>query len=125
MTQYNSVNVKLSNFQLNKLKSAIKNATAVTLKLSSNMIGDSNDKINFPHKLLLTDRQVSKICKAFANNSLDNIKLSITQLSKITQSGGFFDRLFGALLKNGLQLMKNVLKPLANSILIPLGLTYQ
>ena len=54
MTQYNSLNVKLSNSQLNKLKSAIKNETEVFLRLSSNMIGDSDDKINFPHELLLT-----------------------------------------------------------------------
>ena len=64
MTQYSSVNVKLSNFQLNKLKSAVKNATEVTLTPSSNMISDSNDETNFPQNLLLTDRQVSKLCKA-------------------------------------------------------------
>ena len=52
MSQYNSVFIKLSNSQLNKLKSAVKNATEVTLKLSSSMIGDSNDKNSFPHKLL-------------------------------------------------------------------------
>ena len=58
MAQYNSANVKLSNSQLNKLKSAIKNATEVTLKLSSNVISDSNEQTNFPDKLLLTDRQI-------------------------------------------------------------------
>ena len=57
MTQYNSLNVKLSNSQLNKLKSAIKSETEVVLRLSPNMISDSNDETNFPHKLLLTDRQ--------------------------------------------------------------------
>ena len=56
MIQYNSLNVKLSNSQLNKLKSAIKNETEVVLRLSSNMIGDN--ETNFPHKLLLTNRQV-------------------------------------------------------------------
>ena len=56
MAQYNSLNTKLSNLQLNKLKSAIKNKTEVVLRLSSNMIGDSDDKINFPHELLLTNR---------------------------------------------------------------------
>ena len=65
MTQYNSLNVKLSNSQLNKLKSAIKNETQVVLTLSSNMIG--NNETNFPHELLLTDRQVSSLCKSFAN----------------------------------------------------------
>ena len=58
MTQYNTLNVKLSNSQLNKLKSAIKNGTEVTLNLLPNSIGNSNDKTNFPHKLLLTDTQV-------------------------------------------------------------------
>ena len=65
MTQYNMLNTKLSNSQLNKLKSAVKNGTDVTLNLSSNLTGNSNDETNFPHKLLLTDTQVSKICKAF------------------------------------------------------------
>ena len=61
MICYDSLNVKLSNSQFKKLKSAIKNVTEVTLKLLSIMIGDSNDGTNFPHKLLLTDRQVSKL----------------------------------------------------------------
>ena len=82
MTQYNRLNVKLSNSQLNKLKSAIKNETELVIRLSPNMIGDSNDETNFPHELLLTDRQVSSICKVFANNSSTNIKFSKTQLSK-------------------------------------------
>ena len=63
MTQYNSLNVKLSNSQLNKLKSAIKSETEVVLTLSSNMIGNSDDETNFPHKLLLTNRQVANIRK--------------------------------------------------------------
>ena len=67
MTQYNSLNVKLSNSQLNKLKSAIKNETDVALRLSSNMVGNSDDETNFPHKLLLTNRQVANLRKAFAN----------------------------------------------------------
>ena len=65
MAQYNSLDVKLSNSQLNKLKSAIKSETEVVLRLSSNMIGDSDDKINFPHELLLTNRQVANLCKGF------------------------------------------------------------
>ena len=72
------MNVKLSNSQLNKFKSAIKNETDAVLRLSSNMIGDSNDKANFPHESLLTDRQVSSIRKAFANNSSINVKWSKT-----------------------------------------------
>ena len=83
MTQYNTLNMKLSNSQLNRLKSGTKNNTEVTLKISSNFIGDSNDENNFPHKLLLTNTLVSKLCKAFTNNSSANIKLSKTQLFKI------------------------------------------
>ena len=75
-TRYNTLTVKLSNSQLNKLKSGIKNGTEVTLKLLSNIVGDSNDENNFPHKLLLT--QVSKLCKTFANGSSANMKLSKT-----------------------------------------------
>ena len=123
MTQYNTLNVKLSNSQLNKLKSGIKNGTEVTLKLSSNVVGDSNDENNFPHKLLLTNTQVLRLRKAFANNSSANIKLSKTQLHKIGQSGGFLGKLLGSLLKGGLSLMKNLLKPLAKGVLISSELT--
>ena len=91
MTQYNSLNVKLSNSQLDKLKSAIKNETEVVLRLSSNMIVDN--EADFPHQLLLTNRQVSNLRKAFASNSSTDIKFSKTQLSKMIQSGGFRDRL--------------------------------
>ena len=85
------------------------------------MIGDN--ETDFPHKLLLTNRQVVNICKAFANNLSTDIKLSKTQLSKKIQSGGFLGRLLGLLLKTGLHLIKNVIKPLAKSALVPLGLT--
>ena len=78
MTQYNSLNVKLSNSQLNKFKSAMKNETEVVFRLSSNIIGDN--ETNFPHKLLLTNRQVLNLRKAFVNNSSIDIKLSKTQL---------------------------------------------
>ena len=88
MIQYNTWNIKVSNSQLNKLKSAIKNGTEVTLILSSTLIGNSNDETNFPRKLLLTNAQVSKIRKAFANGASANIKFSKTQLYKI-ESGGF------------------------------------
>ena len=91
--QYNSLNVKLSNSQLNKLK----NKTEVVLILSSNMVGD--DETNFPHKLLLTNRQVANLLKAFANYLSADIKLSKTRLSKMVQSGGFLGRLLGPLKK--------------------------
>ena len=96
MTQCNSLNVKLSNSQLNnKLKSAIKNETEVVLRLSSNMIGDN--ETNFLHKSLLTNRQVAILRKAFANKSSTDVKLSKTQLSKMIQSGGFLGRFLGPL----------------------------
>ena len=123
MTQYNTFNVKLSNANLNKLKSGTKNGTEVTLNLPSNFIGNSNDEINFPHKLLLTNTHILRLHKAFANGSSANIKLSKTQLHKLGQSKGFLGRLLGPLQKTGLPLMKNVLKPSAKSVLIPLGLT--
>ena len=56
MTQYNALTVKLSNLQLNKLKSGMKSGTEVTLNISSNVVGDSNDENNFPHKLLLINK---------------------------------------------------------------------
>ena len=99
MTQYNSLNIKLSNSQLNKLRSAIKNETEVVLRLSSDMIGD--DETNFPHKLLLTNRQVTNVRKAFANYLSTYIKLSKTQLSKMIQPEGFLGRLLVLLLKTG------------------------
>ena len=97
MTQYNSLNVKLSNSQLNKLKSAIKNESELVLRLSPNMIGDSNDESNFQRKLLLTNRQVLNILKAFSNNSSADINFSKPQLSKMVQLGGFLGRLLGPL----------------------------
>ena len=110
MTQYNSLNVKLSNSQLSKLKSAIKNENDVVLRISSNMVGNSNDNNNFPHELLLTNRQIVNIRKTFANHLSTDIKLSKTQLSKMIQSGGFLGRLLGPLLKTGLPLMKSAIK---------------
>ena len=122
MAQYNTLNVKLSNSLLNEVKSAIKNEIEVVLRLSSNMIGDSDDEINFPHELLLTNRQVANLRKAFADKSSTDIKFSKTQISKIMQSGGYLVRLLGPLLKTGLPLMKNVIKPLSKSVLISLAL---
>ena len=97
MAQYNSLNVKLSNSQLNRLKSAIKNKTE--LRLSSKMVGNSDNETNFPHKLLLTNRQVANLHKVFANISSTDIKLSKTQLSKMIQSVGFLGKLLGLLFK--------------------------
>ena len=93
MTQYNSLNVKLSNSQLNKLN-------------PSTMIANLVDETNFSHKLLLTNRQVANLRKAFANHTSTDIKLSKTQLSKMIQFGRFLGRLLGPLLKTGLPLLK-------------------
>ena len=86
MTQYNTLNVKLSNSQLNKWISGIKK---IVLKVSSIVVGNSNDENNFLHKFLLTNTQVSRLRKAFANSSSANIKLWKTQLHRIGQSRGF------------------------------------
>ena len=74
MTEYNSLNVKVSNSKLNKLKSGIKNDTRVTIKLSLDVVGDSNIDTNFTQKLVLPNLQVSRLCKIFQ---------MIHQLSKI------------------------------------------
>ena len=80
----------MSNLQFYRLKSRRKNASEVILNLSSNVIGDSNDENNFPHNLLLTYKQVSRLREAFTNNSYKiNIKFSKTQLSKMVHLGGF------------------------------------
>ena len=83
MTQYNSLNVKSSNLQLNKLKSAIKNGTDVVLRLSSNMVGNSDDETDFPNKFLLTNRQTLSLRKAFNNHTSADIRFSKAQLTKM------------------------------------------
>ena len=87
------------------------------------MVVNPNDETNFLYKLLLTNTHVANLQKAFANKSSTDIKLSKTQLSKMIQPGGFLGRLLGPFLKTGLPLMKNVIKALAEIVLIPLGLT--
>ena len=116
MNQYNSLNVTF-----NRLKSAIKNETGAALRLSSNMIGNPNDETKFPHKLILTNRQVINLCRNGANKSSTDIKLSKTQLFKMIQSSKFLGRLLGPLLNTSLPLMKTVIQLLAKSVLIPLG----
>ena len=87
------------------------------------MIGNSDGETNFPHKLLLINRQVASLHKAFHKKKSADIKLSKTQLSKMIQLGRFLVRLLAPLLTKGLPLMKNVAQPLAKSVSIPLGLT--
>ena len=119
MVEYTKFNVKLSNTQIKKLKDAVKNNTGTTLRISLKMFNGNN----LLHELLLTARQKTKIRNAFNNNTSIDIKLSKAEINKIIQSGGFFSGLLGPLLKTGLPLIKNVIKPLAKSALIPLGLT--
>ena len=107
MVEYNKVNVKLSDTQLKKLKTAVKNKTGTALRISLKMF-NGND---LPHELLLTTRQKTKLRNAFNNNMSIDLKLSKTKISKIVQSREFLGRL------------KNVIKPLDKSVLIPLGLT--
>ena len=92
------------------------------MKRSSKVFGDSNDENKFSHELVLTNTQVSRLRKAFENGLSANIKLSKIQLHKIGQSGRFLSRLLGPFLKTSLSLIGNVIKPLAKSVLIPLGL---
>ena len=82
ISQCDILNVKLPNLQINKLKSEIKNRTEVTLKILSNVVGNSNDENNFTNKFLLTNAQVSRLSETFENNSLANIKLTETQCIK-------------------------------------------
>ena len=119
MVEYSKVNVKLLDTQLKKVRTAVKDKTGTTLRMSLKMFAEND----LPHELLLTTRQKTKLKNAFNNNMSTALKLSKAQISKIIQSGGFLGRLLGPLLKTGLPLIKNVTKPLAKSVLIPLGLT--
>ena len=108
MVEYNTVNAKLSNSQLNKLKSAIKNNKRTTLRMNAKMFNGNN----LPYELLLTTRQTTKLRNAFRNNMSTDIKLSKAQISKIIQSAGFLSKILGPLLKTGLPILKSVIKPL-------------
>ena len=108
MVEYNTVNAKLSNSQLNKLKSAVKNNEGKTLRMNARMFNLDN----LPHELLLTTRQTTKLRNAIKNNMSTDIKLDKAQIPKIIESGGFLRKLLGPLLKNGLSLLKSVIKPL-------------
>ena len=119
MVEYNTVNAKLSNSQLNKLKSAVKNRQGTILRMNARMLSANN----LPYELLLITRQTTKLRNAIGNNMSFDIKLSKARISKIIQPGGFLGKLLGPLLKIGLPLIKNVIKPLAKSLLNPLGLT--
>ena len=115
MVQYNKVNVKLSDLQLNMLKSAVKNQTGLTLTTSMKMFRGNNSL----HELLLTTRQKAKQRNEFENNMSTDTKLTKTQISKIIQSGRFF----GSLLSKTAGPLMKVADPLAKNILAPLGIT--
>ena len=104
MAEYSKANVKLTDTQLKKLKTAAENKTSTTLRVNLKMF-NGND---LPHDLLLTKRQKTKLRNSFNNNMSTDLKLSKAQISKIFQSGGFLGRLFGPLLKPRLPLIKNV-----------------
>ena len=123
MTHYNVLKAKLPNSQLDKLKLRIKNWSNFEAFIKCCFIKcDSKDENNF-HKFLLTNTQVSRLYKAFSNNSWANINLSKTHFDKIGQSGGFLGTLLGPLQKTGFPLVKDLVKPIAKNFLIPLGLT--
>ena len=107
MVEYNTVNAKLSNSQMNKLKSAVKNKQGTTLRMNARMFNGNN----LPHELLLTTRQTTKLTNAIENNLRTDIKLSKAQISKIIQSGRFLGKILGPLLKTGLPLLKSGIKP--------------
>ena len=115
MVEYNKINCKLTNVQLNKLKKVVKSNEGATLRLGINNF----NKDELPHKLLLTTRQNTKLRNAINNNLATDIKLSKAQIKKILQSGGFLGKLLSKLAG---PLMK-VAMPLAKNVLAPLGLT--
>ena len=115
MVEYNKINCKLTNTQLNKFKKAFKSNEGATLRL-----GIKNfNKNELPHELLLTARQNTKLRNAINNNLATDIKLSKAQIKKLMQSGGFLGKLLSKLAD---PLIKVAL-PLAKTVLAPLGLT--
>ena len=108
MVEYNTVNVKLSNSQLNKLKNDVKNKPGTTLRMNVKMFNGNN----LDHELFLTTRKTTKLRNAIENSMSTDIKLSKDQISKIIQSGGFLGKILSPLLKTGLPLLKSVIKPL-------------
>ena len=108
MVEYNTINAKLSNSQLNKLKTAVKNNEGTTFGINTKTFISQY----LPHELFLTRRQITKLRNNIENNLKTDIKLSKAQISKIIQSGGFLGKLLGPLLKTGLPVLKSVIRPL-------------
>ena len=115
MVEYSKGNVKLSDTQLQKIKTAVKNKTGTTLRISFKMFNGKD----LPHELLLTTRQKTKLRNAFNNNMSTDLKLSKAQISKIIQSGGFL----GSLLSKLAGPLMKVAIPSAKNVLAPLGIT--
>ena len=115
MVEYNKLNVKLSDTQLKKLKTTVKNKTGTILRISFKMFNGNN----LPHELLFTTRQKTKLRNAFNNNKSTDLKFSKAIISTIIQSGGFLGSLLGKL---AVPLM-NIVIPLAKNVLVPLGIT--
>ena len=115
MVEYSKVNVKLSDTQLKKLKTAVKDKTGTTLRMSLKMF-NGND---LPHELLLTTRQKTKLRNSFNNNMSTDLKLSKVHISKIIQSEGFL----GSLLSKLTGPLMKVAIPLAKNVFAPLGIT--
>ena len=108
MVEYNIINAKLSDSQLNKSKSAVKKKQGTTLRMSAIKFKENN----LPHELLLTTWQITKLKNAIENNMATDIKLSKAQISRVIQSGGFLGKLLGPLLKTEFPLLISVIKPL-------------
>ena len=115
MVEYSKVNIKLSDKQLKKLKTSVKNKTGATLRMSLKMLNGKD----LPHELLLTTRQKTNLRNALNNNMSTDLKLSKAQISKIIQSGGFL----GSLLSKLAGPLMKVPVPLAKNVLAPLGIT--
>ena len=116
MVEYSNVNIQLSDTQLKKLKTAVKDKTGAILKISLKMLG-GND---LPHELLLTTRRRTKLRNAFNNNMSTDLKLYKAQISRIIQSGGCLGSLLGKLAGP----LMEVAIPLAKkTVLAPLGIT--
>ena len=116
MVEYYKVNVKLSDSQLNKLKTAVQNRQGLTLSMSIKMFNGSN----LPHEILLTTRQKkTKLRNVFENSMSADLNLSKTQISKIIQSGGFLGSLLSKLVGPSMK----VALPLAKNVLASLGIT--
>ena len=114
MVEYSKVNLKLTDTQLQKLKTTVKNKTGATLRMSLKML-NGND---LPNELLLTTRQKIKLRNAFSNNMSTDFKLSRAQISKIIQSGG----LLGSLLSKLAEPLMKVAIPSAKNVLAPFGI---